>query len=272
VQQVQLHFDGNGVAAPGQLAAMEANEMVAFCLHAIESADLGAPPSAPISAKMHYSFTGIERTAVERKEFYIRWIVAKGLNELARGVRSTFEEALFFIERMKNLCGEMTTEEFNSRIRAIRSRANRLNFPELMRQVNLGLTSPLTFEGEIASLQKVRNCLEHRAGVVGAADVDDAQLLTLHLPRIKAFIWRNNEEIELEAGMQVEAGEELGVKRVTRTRSYSVGEKVIIDAADFSEIALPAICFREMWHRNFPQLFQLRENIKAENEGRTREN
>jgi len=243
VEEVQLHFDGNGVAAPGQLAAMEANEMVAFCLQAIENADLSAPPPAPTSAKMRYSFTGIERSAIERKEFYIRWIVAKGLNELARGVRSTFEEALFYIQGMKSLSGQMTADEFNSRIRAIRSRANRFNFPDLVREVNAGLTSPLTFEGEIASLQKVRNCLEHRAGVVSAADVDDAQLLTLHLPRIKAFVYRNNEETELEAGMHVEGGEPLIFKRVTRTRSYSIGEKVIIDAADFSEIAFACNLF-----------------------------
>src|ERR1700675_202537 len=99
MQQLNLHFDGNAVAAPAHLAAVESNEMIAFCLKAIEAQDLSDPPPRPaVSGNMHYSFSDIVRTADERKAFYVNWIIAKGLNELARGIRSSFQAALFHID------------------------------------------------------------------------------------------------------------------------------------------------------------------------------
>jgi hypothetical protein len=35
------------------------------------------------------------------------------------------------------------------------------------------LTSPMAFDDDFTSFQKVRNCLEHRSGIVGEPDVDE---------------------------------------------------------------------------------------------------
>jgi hypothetical protein len=244
MQQFNLHFDGNAVAAPAHRAAVESNEMIAFCLKAIEAEDLSGPPPRPaVLGNMHYSFSDIVRTADERRAFYVNWIVAKGLNELARSIRSSFEEALFYIEGLKIGPVKITVNELNDKLVAIKRRANGFNLPDLMREVNGGLTSPISFEGEIRSLQKVRNCLEHRGGIVSSADVDDTQILTLNLPRIKAYFMNGDAEIEVESGMHFEAETLIMFKRVTRTRAYSLGEPLTFSAADFNEMAFACILF-----------------------------
>jgi hypothetical protein len=91
------------------------------------------------------------------------------------------------------------------RIQQFRKRAGEANFPDLIAQVNQGLTAPLHFESQFVSLQKVRNCLEHRDGVVGGKDVDpDTKVLRLALPRLKLFYETDGKEIEGGKGSQVE--------------------------------------------------------------------
>ena len=243
MQQITLTFNADAVAAPAQLAAREANEVVAFSLLSIATGDLTNPPEPNVPGKMHYLIKAPDRTAEERKAAYTNWILAKGIHELARGIRVTLEEAFLFVEGLKIGSGQMTFGKLNELIAAIRERANKRNFPDLITDVNKELKEPLSFLGEFMSLQKVRNCLEHRAGLVGAADVDDTQTLILNLPRIKAYVIQNDQEIEIVPPFHVEADTMIHFKRVTRTRTYSLGERVTIDAADFNEMAFACSLF-----------------------------
>src|ERR1700720_1112195 len=89
----------------------------------------------------------------------------------------------------------------------IRKPAASWPFPKLLAHVNAGLTSPLEFEREFLSIQRVRNCLEHRGGIVRKQDLDDqAAALTLSFPRLKVFYMRGSEEIELAGDERVDDG------------------------------------------------------------------
>jgi hypothetical protein len=106
----------------------------------------------------------------------------------------------------------------------------------------------MAFDDDFRSFQKVRNCLEHRAGVVGAIDVDETQHLTLMLPRLKMFYLKEGNEIELEVGAIIDRYEhpemvEILIKRETRTKSYALGDKVRFNASEFHEIAFACHMF-----------------------------
>src|SRR5882757_7573401 len=180
--QLQIKLDANGVAAPAQQAAWQCSEIVAFFLHAAGSADLSKQPETAANA-MTYKFTGPEMTAAERYGLYENWLLSKGFHELARGVHETLEQALLFVEMLKYQPTQTTWGEFQAHVAEIQRRAGRLPFPTRSAEVNAGLTSPMAFDDDFRSFQKVRNCLEHRAGIVGAIDVDRTEQLTLMLPR-----------------------------------------------------------------------------------------
>jgi hypothetical protein len=83
-------------------------------------------------------------------------------------------------------------------------------------------------------MQKVRNCLEHRAGVVRKQDLDeDGAALTLSFPRLKVFYMRGDKEIELARDERVDARDgqptvQVLCRTVTRSRAFQLGERVML--------------------------------------------
>jgi len=248
MQRLEINLNANGVAAPAQRAAWQCSEIVTFCLQSAAASDLSKQPEI-VTNVMAYKFTGPDMTAAERFGLYENWLLAKGFHELARGVHESLEEAILYIEVLKHQQTQTTWGEFQAHVAAIKKRAGRLTFPALLAEVNAGLTAPLAFADEFASFQKVRNCLEHRAGTVSADDVDQTLHLTLTLPRLKMFyVNPAGEEVELAAGVVIDTHEHTGMaeilmKRETKARSYALGEKITFNSAEFSEIAFACSMF-----------------------------
>lgn len=240
---IVVTLDRKSVAAPAQRVVMIASQVVGTCLQALANDDL-SPPKLE-GGFMNYRFSGLEMSVEESRETYQNWILSKGFQDLARGVRETLEEALFYIAMGKLEFRRATLEKLRGEMAEIRANAAKLLFPKLIEAVNSGLSEPTAFEAEFLSLQRVRNCLEHRGGRVGVRDVDSAGgAMTLSFPRLGVFYRQGDEEMELALGS---VSEEISVyvKRVTRSREYALGDPVVISVADFAEIAMACHFFAE---------------------------
>ena len=258
MKEVVVTFNPDAVGRPGLLAARDASEVVRFAFHAMEQTDLSTPP--PIAeATISYDMGTGAMSAEERRTLYESWILSKAFTELARGIRETLEEAYLFT-RIVGLVNQRhpTVDEFNAEQDQGRKWAKQASFPNLMAAVNEALTGPLIFSSEFESLQKVRNCLEHRGGMVGKRDVDDSGLLLLSLPRLRLFCMRGEQEIEIELGARVDSGDgrehvEVRLGRATRVRKYELGEMVRFSAVDFHEIAHSCYLFIDDLIRKLPR-------------------
>jgi hypothetical protein len=178
------------------------------------------------------------------------------------------EEAYFYTHLLANPDGKTTWGEFQELLAVLRSRANKTNFPDLLAAVNSKLTEPLHFEREFLSLQAVRNCMEHRAGVVGPQDLDDgADALTLALPRFKMFVERDGAEIELAVGSEVKKAELISVQRVIRERAYKRGERIEFDESDLVEAAFGCYLFSVDVVSKLPKRLALSAAAVGENPG-----
>jgi len=134
-----------------------------------------------------------------------------------------------------------------------RKLAGKRNFPDLLALVNNGLQDRLTFEDEFLSLQKVRNCLEHRGGRVTEQDIDPVTgVLSLCFPILKVFFKAESEEIEMLTGESFDTHQinadlsvprSIYVRRDVRERIYALHDPVMIGARDFFEIALACQMF-----------------------------
>lgn len=248
----------NGVAAPAQRVATIASQVVGTCLRALANDDL-SPPELQ-GGSISYRFSGLEMSAEERREIYQNWILSKGFQDLARGVRETLEEALFYIAVGKLALRRMTLQKLQAEMDEIRKKAAKLCFPELLEKVNRGLSEPMSFDAEFRSLQKVRNCLEHRGGRVGDQDVDSAtRTMTLSFPRLGLFNRRGDEEVEvkLAPGTEVEEDISLYLKLTTRSLEYARGDPVVISADHFAEIATACHFFASEIAAKLPRDSQL---------------
>jgi hypothetical protein len=150
------------------------------------------------------------------------------------------EEAYLYVNLSQMPDGPTTIGQFNAIVSTIRRKAGRAKFPELMQSVSAKLIEPLTFE-QFMSLQKVRNCMEHRGGVVGPEDTDGAQMLRLVLPSLKVFVVSEDGEIELRhdmgpGGVRIEKDHLAEVRRSSTERTYKSGQRIDFAPADYQEI------------------------------------
>lgn len=251
-QALQITLNPNGVAQPAQRVVIIASQVVGTALRALAKDDLSPPDMQ--GGHWGYQFNGLEMTDAERRETYQNWILSKGFQDLARGVRETLEEAAFYLAMIGREPGMTTLAKVEADMAAIRAAAAKLQFPKLLEDVNAGLSEPMAFDAEFLSLQKVRNCLEHRGGRVGERDVDESGSMTLSFPRLRAFYHRGDAEIEIMPGEAIDThdrgnpfgkGKEVPIymNRVTRTRTYALNEPVVISASDFYEIAMACQLF-----------------------------
>jgi hypothetical protein len=117
-----------------------------------------------------------------------------------------------------------------------------LSFGDLLSQVNSKLSEPLKFLDAYESLQRARNCFEHRNGIVGDVDAPAGGVMILKFPRVKLFYLQKGKEIELEEGHTIDAqdGEDhvdVLMRIEPRERRFSRYHRLAIGIIDFNEIA-----------------------------------
>jgi hypothetical protein len=250
--QITLHPDG--VAAPSRTAAMVCREVVDFYLDAVGKTDLAVRAPAPKEGFFRFDIKGPDLSEVERRALYENWILAKAFQDLMRGVRASLEEAFLFVELVA--IGQMRATS-NSTVDVIiapfRNDAARRNFPPLLAHVNSKLEKPLEFVDAYQSMQDARNCLEHRAGIVGKKDASEDGVMRLRFPRVKMFFVLDDKEVELQHGTAVQAGTQILMRMDLRVREFKIGERLTIAAADFDEVAFACYYFGNQLAERLPK-------------------
>jgi len=145
------------------------------------------------------------------------------------------------VELFRN--GLVPAETYNEQDALFRKTANKLPFPELLKRVGEALEMPLEFAEEYQALNKVRNCLEHRDGIVGVSDADENGVLRLILPRMEIVVAHDDgTESPVVIGQETRGGRLL-YRRGQGIRTYAIGEAIEFDAKDFAEIAQSCVFF-----------------------------
>jgi hypothetical protein len=242
---VMLQFNADAIVMPVARATKDSLEVIAIAFRAIEAADLSKPPVAPRTFFTMTVNSG-SMDPSERRTAYENWLLSKGLQELARALNEALQEAYLCIHMMRRPPRTTTREEVEREIEDLRSRANGLKFPKLLNSVSDKLTTPLQFIDEYLSLQKVRNCIEHRAGVVGIKDTNGGPTLKLILPSLDVVLVEAGRETLLEGQPgRLKADTQIFVRRGTMVREYSLGERIVLTIDDFQKIAQACHFFAE---------------------------
>ena len=233
-------------------------EAAIISIEAVQRADLEHAPEDGARVRLVFSDYS---DPDERRRHYIGWLVEKAFTEIAKGVRMALEEAYLYASYATNPPGRTTLGEFQQRLERTKASANKLNFVDLLAAVNEMLATPLHFEAEVLSLQKVRNCMEHRGGVAGPQDVDDPDELRLVLPRIAMFYRIDGVEQEVpfderldQADQEPDGMVQIEVRRVSRERVFKLGEPVTFGVDDLHEIAMACFMFAEDLKAKLPEV------------------
>lgn len=214
-----------GVAAPIHRSVRIAAEALAACLPASEAYDFSLGfEIGPIMHRMR--FEPVKDTEGRRLELSA-WVLGQAVGEVARGVRATLEEAYLFSVIATRLPARLG--DLGPMVEAARREANEWSNPRLLERLGALLTGPLTFEAELTSLQRLRNCLEHRGGVVGDRDAVGHGRLVLTLPRLAIMHRVNGEPRELRPNILLAEGEnELWAQRASMEVGFDLGERIAL--------------------------------------------
>jgi hypothetical protein len=242
-----------GVLAPAHRSIRDTVDVVTFCLNAIEQGDLSDWASTD---RMRFTLRFPEEISAEqRKAAYTHWLLSKGFQELARALRQMLEEA-FFYNGMVARAGQIHTwAELQAEQQELREAASKMQFPDLLEEVNKRLTTPLHYERELSSVQQARNCLEHRDGIIQERDVDPVtRVLHLRLPGMRLFYEEEGQQIDVGPGTQVEKDTEIMSQVVVVEREFKLGERVTFRADEFHDIGFGCWVIADDLVHRLPQL------------------
>ncbi len=236
---INLQIDSRKLAAIVDEAVVASTEVVNFHFKALATADLTNP--AELEGVVH-RFKAQEMNAESRRALHENWMLSRAFQELLRAVRHSLEEAhtyVVLLDGRHKIKSNATIAEF---LHPFRRKASCLPFPELLETVNAKLERKIEFSAAYKSLQKARNCLEHRAGIVSRIETYASDKFELRIPRAKMFYLRNGEQIELQTRHQVDPGDERSEVEVfvgfdTRSKSFGLGERISLTIQEFSEVA-----------------------------------
>lgn len=108
---------------------------------------------------------------------------------------------------------------------------------------DFGLSAP---HGEILStLWDARNCLTHRLGFVGEADLTAGDALVVKWIGVESWLLLEGKEpqllpLDLGEGIHTGAGGAVEVRTVAREKAFRLGERIYLDAHELSEILFSA--------------------------------
>lgn len=234
---MRVNLNPRAVAAPVQRVATMAAQTVAASLAAFAEGELKIPTSGE-SVVYQFRFGDREATSDERRSMYQNWLLGKGLEDLARGVRESLEAAFVYAVVVTDAPNLTPFGKLNSAIEKERKRAQGLRFTHLLDSVSAKLTAPLLFDEEMRLLQAVRNCLEHRGGIVSKHDIKDNSALELRFTRRRLFYrCESGEEVECVPGQNIENPEKLSnapilLGAVVEVKSFLLGETITLTVAD----------------------------------------
>lgn len=230
-------------------ATQQAIESVSVGLRGLEAA--GSDRTLP-TAKIKITVTAIDEPEEERVAGLRARILAGGLRDCVDAIGVALVWAYRECQ-LWNQPGTITERDggilhlnttfsgswWNETMVAGAEKFDRLTLPDKVdRLEQIGMARP-PFTDYIFSLNAARNCLTHRAGIVGPKDLRDpaSDALEVTWTRFKITASNGTDSREIGIGSQVEKGEMVSIEVAPTSRFFALGERVTFTEDDFSEIA-----------------------------------
>lgn len=179
-----------------------------------------------------------EEVIAKNKVEFEKWIITSALREL-------IESFSIFLDSIHYAClvmavnkGQYNENDAQTYKKSFEFKGLEDKLKKLKNRFNIFITN----EDYLLSINKVRNCLSHRRGIVGSEDVDNEQSLKLKWWALNLFIKTNNgERIEIPTpipseGILVENGGNVMLETIDKNKTYPLGHLIVLGPKDLVEI------------------------------------
>ena len=206
-------------------------------------------PDGPLELdEVFFSFhfkTPAASTPEAREEFKV-WLVGVGLREGMEALNAHIDEVRFFLGLMKRARGDglrapragvVDAVLRDLRMEELRKFA-RLGFVEKASRLRSEFGISVPHFDEVLTIQKARNCLTHRRGIVGPDDLkagSDALQVRFVVHEIIHEDLAGRSHVT-ERNTSVLAGESLSVCREPQEKTFGLGQRVTFTAQEFQHL------------------------------------
>jgi len=183
------------------------------------------------------------------KEELLIWIIHEGISSMMSAVNACINEA-----SKQLLTLEYARSDTSKSLSDLLTRVNREGKRLLKEEQIKPLEQRLKWLNEhgvvlvnsrfIQSVNEIRNCIEHRSGIVGTRDTKGTNLMNVEWQRMRIFYTKDGNEIELQPGKEYIISDSTIMQGVeTVRRSFVLGSKLDISLRDFSDIGFTCWLF-----------------------------
>jgi len=247
--RAEIKLRREGVVAPLVTLLRETTENVAIGLWAAREYSPGGVHLSPDYIPFTFSEPDLkdppEDEIRRRRQGFEAWVLKRGFEECSKAVFESLHEAYLFVRfAQADLSAVATLDDLQKFEREVRRKAGKMQFPGFLQAIKSGLTSPLDLEDEISSVNRVRNCLEHRRGIVGESDVTpDEYALVLKWRELQLVSEKDGKVSAYKMGTLAPEGAAIGLRTVSSSRGFGVGERITLTAAEFNHVAYTCYLF-----------------------------
>jgi hypothetical protein len=216
---------------------------VLFGLQILEMAD-----ENPQSLNLEDGFLDIiygskEHDLATRKSKFKAWLLARGFEDLVKAIEYSLREAYYLSSLFDRAREPLKVDDFNKLQSEIRKKALGMHIPAMIEKIEPSLIRILNLKNHILSINKCRNCLVHRSGIVTEKDVNNTErnALVLEWVRLKLFYDEDGQEVEIQTNKVINGGPDgttVKIKQEGMSLQFGIGESIELDYKLFKEFII----------------------------------
>ena len=174
----------------------------------------------------------------EAREKSTQWLLTSFLTDSVNATGNFLDECrkICAIYRLSSK-GRVIGQEFNDIFGKEWKRFHHLDFPKKFDDLRKEFGVQTVFETHFLSMNKTRNCLIHRKGVVTSQDTNDNGRLTLKWSVLSVVAKPPGSEVEtvVDSSFAVETGCLIGFRFMDKHRSFEIGQRIKLTLPELYE-------------------------------------
>lgn len=217
----------------------ECTNAVFFGINAIDKIDT-LPQNLSDDETSIFTHEPVNKMSVEESGINFKnWVLKKGFEDLITALTELMISFSYIVDLNKKIKEnpKRTFGEFKQLIFERNEKNTKLPFPKLIEKVNSSLKEPLKFSEEIQSINKVRNCLVHRNGIVHLTDFNNENGLELKWWHYNFELKQGEQKKKLKRFDIVTPEDDIIATSVLKTKLFNDRERISFSFQDFFDLS-----------------------------------
>jgi hypothetical protein len=206
------------------------------------------------------------------KENFKNWLITKALEDLIKGLQFSIGKALGHCKLIRLICknSRRTKNEIEFELSMINKKIRKAHFPNLIEDLEIITGNKLNLKQHILSINKIRNCLTHRYGIVREDDLNSEGVLELKWKKLSIMLASNDnkKEVKILDRIVINPGEQSKIYTQFKDTSklFQKDEKIVLDYIELSDIFLTCFLFGKELLKIMPASDKLTQCIGKRND------